>query len=602
MWSRGLSSVRGNRIVSRCYSSVSTQTGSVEIDDFLQSISTIATQKSATSPQTLSTAREYFNWLEQNPVKSIDQFIEAAQLVSKIPASEQKKAFSQLDQITNVLPNFLNNKSPNDFATVMRFLLQFTPESRALTEIQKKFLRKNVTVSDLLNTPFSTLVMFIRYSNSSIDTNILDVVADALLFRMEKELVNSADLLAVLAGEGYDKSKWFINKTFIKTVESLVPVIAVSEKCAILKHMAAHNQRNKQLLGAITQSISSTNQCLTVSQIVSITSSCASLTYYPPKMATKVANDLEKNSNILDRWDDVIAIAGSFIRMRMGNEKSWNLIIRWATENVNQAKIEQLSRMVSGLARIGITSGRPLAKTLKPLLKREKVSTASAWLNTVYALAYFQELDPVHADSVLNKNFVEEIMISTKENHDRLRKAMTLLMISSATKVDLKEQYEGPIVDKRTFARYGINFDAKTIIYARQLKYSSDTSECDSFLKSLFKLAPRDTHCKSSSVEECGAFVDAYVMPDQKSGLLVSTAQWNSTKPRPMFFYGFRQTKQNTDSLSSELNVLGQEQLAHRLIRADGYDPVIVFKTELDYCSTDIDKVNLLRKKIHKTN
>lgn len=136
-------------------------------------------------------------------------------------------------------------------------------------------------------------------------------------------------------------------------------------------------------------------------------------------------------------------------------------------------------------------------------------------------------------------------------------------MISSAAKVDMQGKYEGPTVNKETFARFGINFDAKTIRNARQLKYSSNHSECDRyFLKSLFKLAPQDTHCQLPNVEDCGAFVDAYVMPDpvyyfqlknifekkcfffQNSNLLVNTSQWGSKKPRPLFFYGWLQTKQ----------------------------------------------------------
>ncbi|CAA97769.2 RAP domain-containing protein [Caenorhabditis elegans] len=603
MWSRGLPTLC--RTIPCRQFSVAAQSGAgpAEIDDFLHSIAAAPTQKLVKNRTVLETSTEFFKWLEQNPIKSIDQFITAAQMAITVKSTEQNKAFSKIDDIAKkVLPKFYENFGPKETVDALRFVLQLNSKGKVSTDIQNLFLEKKISQSDLQTVPFDTLVMIIRYSKSSIDQNVIESIATSLISRIEKELANPADLLAILAGDGYEKSKWFHNEAFLKKAERLVAVMGMAEKCALLKHMAVNKQRNRQLLGAIINAISSSSQVLTVSQIVSVTGSCSALTYYPPKIARKISNDLEKNSNVLAQWDDVLSIADSFIRMRMGDQKSWNLLVRWAIENVKQAHPARLSKFVSGLARIGEPSGKPLAKALKPFLVKEKASTPNNWLNIVFSLAYFQELEAVHADSVLNKSFVDQIMNSTMEIHDRLRKAMTLLMISSAAKVDMQGKYEGPTVNKETFARFGINFDAKTIRNARQLKYSSNHSECDRyFLKSLFKLAPQDTHCQLPNVEDCGAFVDAYVMPDPNSNLLVNTSQWGSKKPRPLFFYGWLQTKQNTET-SGEINTVGQEQLGLRLMRSAGFDPVVVFKTELDYCSTEIDQVNLLRDKIHKKN
>ncbi|EFO93007.1 hypothetical protein CRE_10297 [Caenorhabditis remanei] len=603
MWSRGLTFVRNSLANQSCRFSVAASGSTTEIDDFLHSINTTTVQVPSKNTRTLETATEFFRWLDQNPVKSINHFINAAQMSITVRADDQKKVFAMVEKMANnILPTCYDKFGVLEIVDSLRFLLQINPKSKVVNDVQKLFLEKGITSADLQDVPFNTIVMFIRYSDSSVNEKILNILADALIRRIEKELGNSSDLLAILAGKGYEKSKWFHNAKFVAAAEKLVRVMGTPEKCALLKIMGNHKQRNKLLLNTIVNSISYSNECLSVPQIVSVTSSCSSLTFYPPKIARKISEDLEKNSNVLSAWDDIVAIADAFVRMRMGDEKSWSLLVRWAAENVKQANVGQLGRFVSGLARVGEPSGKPLAAALKPLLAREKTSTPTSWLNIVYSLAYFHELDAKHADSVLNQSFVDQIMNSTMEIHDRLRKAITLLMISSAAKIDMQGEYKGPTVKKETFARFGINFDAKTIRNARQLKYSSDNKECDEiFLKTLFKIAPQDTHCQLPNVEECGAFVDVYVMPDPETELLVSTTQWGSRKPRPIFFYGWMQTKQNTEMESSELKILGQEQLGLRLIRANGYDPVVVFKSEFDYCATDIEKVNMLRSKIHKT-
>lgn len=196
-------------------------------------------------------------------------------------------------------------------------------------------------------------------------------------------------------------------------MEHLIAVTGMAEKCALIKYMANSKQRNRQLLGALVNSICYSGECLTVPQIVTLVNACSSLTYYPPKMSRKVSEDLLKNSNVLDNWTDVLIITDAFVKMRMGEPKTWNLIVRWTTENVKKATFEQLSRLVSGLAQIGEPSGKPLAKALKPHLNLLRARNSNAWLNIVYSLAYFQELDESHADSVLNKSFVEQIMSST---------------------------------------------------------------------------------------------------------------------------------------------------------------------------------------------
>lgn len=573
------------------------------MDDFLDAISTTATHVPVKKSKVFETAAEFTEWLKQNPIKSVDQFLTAARVSINVKSEDHKKVFGKMDSIASrFLPPVYGTMSSLEIVHLLRFILQVAPKSQVSSDIQKLFI-ENVRTADLLAVPFETLVMLVRYSNSSVEKKVLKKIAAVLLLKLEKDLGSASDLFSILAGEGYEVSKWFHNETFVNTTEKLVSVMGIPEKCALLKLMGNHKQRNRQLLGAIINSLSASSQCLSIPQIVNVVSSCTALTYYPPKIARKVADDLSKNSNVLDNWIDVIVIADSFTRMRMGDQQSWKLLIRWAVENAKQAKTDQLSRFVSSLARIGEPSGKPLAKMLKPMLARERSSSPAAWLNTVYSLAYFQELDETHADSVLNKSFVNQIMNSEMVVNDRLRKAMTLLMISSAAKFDMQGKYQGPTVEKETFSAYGINFDAKTIRSARELKYSKNTAECDNvFLKSLFQTAPQDTHCGLPNVEECGAFVDAYVMPDPKTGLLVSVSQWGSSRPIPLFFYGWLQTKQNMEKLSSEDNILGQEQLGLRLMRASGYDPLIVFKSEFDYCSTDIEKVTMMRDKIHKKN
>ncbi|CAI5449215.1 unnamed protein product [Caenorhabditis angaria] len=531
--------------------------------------------------------------LGANKLKTVTNYIEAAKLAVNVRENEQKTAFQKLNnESEKVFPTFLENLSTSEAADVLRFLIQLNPQSDLIDEVQR-ILNE---AKDFDCVDFNTLLKILRYSNNVyLDQNILRKVRNSVLTRAQNELDKPQDLISLVH---YDtKSAWLQNANFVKTAEKLVDVMGPGEKIAFLKIMGEKNQRNVLLIRKISAAVSRSSQCLTIAQIQNIVQSLVGLSYFSPPIMKKINEDLPKHSNVLQKWNDVVSISDSLLRLRMGNEKTWSFLSRWATQNAKEASVDQLTRFVSILSKIGvpIEVGKPLAEVLKPLLNREKLRHPVAWLNIIHSLAYFQQLDANLADSVLNKDFVENLLTSSLEKHDRLRKALILLSINGCAVNEL-ENYNGPTISKSSLEKYGILFNSDSIREARQLKYTKNTKECDEFLAKLFQIAPRDKYCKHSDIEEFGTFVDAYVMPEKETGRVVAVEKWN-TNPRPIFFYGWQQVKQDVENPENVL--MGSAQLDLRLAKKRGFSPIVVFKTDFDYCATDIDKLNMLRNKIH---
>ncbi|CAB3406968.1 unnamed protein product [Caenorhabditis bovis] len=451
-------------------------------------------------------------------------------------------------------------------------------------------------IEELNSVPFENLMMLLTHSDK-LEPILMERIIEHIEKRVKNELDKPSELLTLL--NHTPKEVWFDKSHVVQKCEQLAPYMNLGEQCALLKHLAVRKQRNKLLMRILANFISESPNCLSVSQIVTVVTACSTLSFYSEKLLRKVSNDIAMNSNVIRKWSDVIQITDSFVRMRYGKEKTWSTLIRWATQNESEASIDELGRFVTVLARIGVSDGKPLARIMKKKLNRYKVRLPATWLNAVYSLAYFQELDAVIVDSVLNKSFVQQIMENSHEKIDRLRKAMTLLMINKCARVDLPS-YDGPTVSREFFEQFGIQFGPESIKHAIQLKYThKNTEHTELFLKNLFKIAPQDTHCRHADIEKCGVLVDGYVLPDpNKIDRLVSVNQWGDRKPRPILFFGWMHTKQEIES-NGESALLGPDQLGLRLLRAQGYDPIVVFKSEFDFCANDLEKLNLLREKIH---
>ncbi|PIO71522.1 hypothetical protein TELCIR_06576 [Teladorsagia circumcincta] len=141
---------------------------------------------------------------------------------------------------------------------------------------------------------------------------------------------------------------------------------------------------------------------------------------------------------------------------------AWNSLATWVNNNVENAPLESLSIVIGGMARNGVEECRPAALKLANRVRRESASSQNTWLSTIHSLAYFRALTPQLAESVLNRDFVTQLLQSTTSVGDQLFKAMKLLQISACTRVDLGDSYTGPRVDLSNLSSF-IKFNDETV-------------------------------------------------------------------------------------------------------------------------------------------
>ncbi|VDM61923.1 unnamed protein product [Angiostrongylus costaricensis] len=129
---------------------------------------------------------------------------------------------------------------------------------------------------------------------------------------------------------------------------------------------------------------------LSVRQLGSLVASCAKLSYFDARVQRRLAKDLLVDVNNIDNWADVSSLVNSFSRLRFGDMMAWSALARWVNNHVDEAPLESLSIIVSGMARSGIEVHLHYYLTFLYCL----TNSQNAWLSTVYSLAYFRALSP----------------------------------------------------------------------------------------------------------------------------------------------------------------------------------------------------------------
>ncbi|KAL6740081.1 hypothetical protein Aduo_013468 [Ancylostoma duodenale] len=430
------------------------------------------------------------------------------------------------------------------------------------------------------------------------------VLKDVLITQIRD--IDRADILIAVLAHWDLNDKEVSQAAAVKTAELLGSdvsccVLTVGEMCSLMNKLAERHIRDMKLLPLLSARITDHRSALSVRQLVSLAASCAKLNYFDARVLRRLAKDLLVDVNNLHNWADVSSLVDSFSRLRYGEMSAWNALAKWVNTHVNSAPLESLSIIVAGMARNGIEECRPAALKLAQRVRRESAPSQNVWLSTVHSLAIFRALTPELAESVLNRDFVSQLMQSSKSAGERLFKATKLLQISSCVEVDLSSSYSGPKLGFAELEPY-LKFDDETTRLARLNKYGKKEVEtCNQFLSDVvFKIGSPSTHISPSCIDRTGILLDAQIVCEEGSSRLVAINKWGEKLPRPIIFFGWGQTRQITsDDTRTESNaLLGWDQLSLHLLRAKGVKPIVVLHSELAPLSTTAEKVQFLKKRI----
>uniref|UniRef100_A0A7I5EAB3 VHS domain-containing protein n=1 Tax=Haemonchus contortus TaxID=6289 RepID=A0A7I5EAB3_HAECO len=495
----------------------------------------------------------------------------------------------------------------DEFVAIMTALLDLGLKDEATFREMEKRLLSLISETELSITAVVPLIIACNRVGYTWPKELKAAVKEALTSQI-RDIDNANILIAVLTH--WDPSDREVSQAAADKTAQLLGtdlsccVLTIGEMCSLMSRFAERGIRDKRLLPLLSARITDHRTPLSVRQLVSLAASCAKLHYFDGRVQRRLVKDLLVDVNNLQNWSDVSSLVNSFSRLRFGAMPAWNALATWVNNNVDDAPLESLSIVIAGMARNGVEECRPAALKLAERVRRESAPSQNAWLSTVHALAYFRVLTPDLAETVLNRDFVNQLLQATTSPGDKLFKAMKLLQISACTRVDLGKSYTGPIVDLSNLSSF-IKFDDETTRLARLNKYGKKELEtCNHFLADVvFKMGSPSTHIGPSCIDNDGVLFDARIVCEKESNRLVAINKWGESVPRPIIFFAWGQTRQLiSDVVPTEANaLLGWDQLSLRLLRARGVKPIVVLHSELSAFTSLADKLQFLKKRIADT-
>ncbi|CAD6194696.1 unnamed protein product [Caenorhabditis auriculariae] len=489
--------------------------------------------------------RNLLKWLQSNPAQNAKEFLSVGNTVRGFRENERSNLGHRINEISFKCLGETGRRTPN---------------APILDTLVAKFNRE--IPSEILDSiKFSTILDFaVRLSKSkrALPEAMRKSVEKSIEKRVSRELHKPSELLTLFNN--------IENKEWMK-VEDISKKSRRTFGCYELKRIGFSFKLHR---------IVESDERLTVSQVCTILAACSKLSFHDARIFARTLQGIQFNANAEFSWKQLMSLVHSFSRLRIGDKKAWDTLIRLAQNIQKEATPSELSIFVGTLARMGIEDGKSFATALRSIIKKQNLNP-DEWLNVVQSFAFFGLLTNEIADSVLNKDFVQEVLFKGKFKDEkyRLYQAMKLLQINKCAEVELTG-YNGPKVTKESLEGVGVTFGAESVRNARQLKYGKgyDDFECrETFLAGLFRVAPCDSHCKPSDISDAGILIDAFVLPEpDKSGRVVALRQWGSRKPRPIFYFGWGQSKQLCSN-SNEDTLLGFDKLALRLLRKLDFRP-----------------------------
>ncbi|KAE9420952.1 hypothetical protein Angca_000246, partial [Angiostrongylus cantonensis] len=425
--------------------------------------------------------------------------------------------------------NIANMVVNDDLIAILTVLLELDlKEEKIFQSFEKKFLEM-IGEADF---SISSVVPFLIASHRASyvwPEEVISVLREVLTSQIRN--VDSANILIAILSHWDLNDKKVSQAAAEKAIQLLGSdlsccALTVGEMCSLMNKFAERGYRDKKLLPVLSARITDHQTTLSVRQLGSLAASCAKLSYFDVRVQRRLAKDLLVDVNNIDNWADVSSLVNSFSRLRFGEMMAWSALARWVNNHVDEAPLESLSIVVSGMARNGIEECRPAALVLSKRVRPELANSQNAWLSTVYSLA----------------------------------------------------AYSGPSLELSDLTPF-IRFDDETTRLARLIKYGKNEIElCNRFLSDVvFKMGSPSTHISPSCIDKVGVLVDARIVCEQGSTRLVAINKWGESVPRPIIFFGWGQTRQVcTDTVRSEENILlGWDQLALRLLRRNGIKPIV---------------------------
>ncbi|CAI4222053.1 unnamed protein product [Auanema sp. JU1783] len=568
------------------------------INDVLREDIIAKSDESSATRLKFSSADELLSWVNGRNALSVD---ELKDVMITVPGfhTDESSVTNIVEKSWGLVESKWNGKDCLPLlTTLLRLNMTNTKCFKDLEVIWNENVQQLLKEENIL----PTILPFLHAANVNsykISDNALTVI-DTIINNQIRTLNKPSDLLTLLLHYQSSNGDW--RNLAYKQAHQLLSIMSLSEIVGIIRCLGAHGRRDLHFLHPAIQRMTESSTSLSVQQIVDISSTLAKLRFFDARILRKVDIDLRKQINQLKSFNDVSSLVDSFSRLRLGNPDLWQCLANWVNANAKFIPPIVLSRIVGGFAVVGVEAAKPSAEILAKKLRKELATSETMWLNSIFALASHDALTTELAETVLHKEFIRRLFDNPKVSKaNQIYFALKLLKVQQVVSNTFGNTYTGPTVSRSSF---GIDFDSPEIIQqARLLRFGKGVDAYqDMFVKGgLQKIAP-SSHFGGSCVTSSGIFVDEQVLIE--NGKLVSKALWTGREREviPIIFVTWQQTAQNYADEKKKFVLLGSDQLSLKLLKEEGKNPICIYESELSKCSTQAEKISLLKKNLFESN
>ena len=279
---------------------------------------------------------------------------------------------------------------------------------------------------DILNV-MGTIIDWIQKSN----TNISSIQNDKQFICLEEQVIESRKAKLV-------ESNAIAEDTDFSQYIDLSTSMMIQE----VSKMRTEKNRNVKLIRFLFDNIVKYNEMLNIGQCSNLVYSMCALSYPDKRLLDKISMDA-KAGTIKVQNTPLVSIVKSMAMLRYRNEAFLSYITDRIVSSKNLLGQKYITSILQSFALLGYESEatRAIIERYLPELPRRKFGTED-WLNFVWALAILKTVQPHHLESVLNNNFITELMSTDVEKN--APKQLKLLNLNGVARHI--RNYSGPLL------------------------------------------------------------------------------------------------------------------------------------------------------------